>query len=428
VQTNPPPIRITPVAATRRIAEKTPHVVAKSHQTSKSVLHLKTPRAVRGACRGDYDDYMDGPSGIEAMSTMGELRRGWGLPPARAVVWRLRIASILIGVCTTWGSVPCHGFGEDEPAQIVIHSPCAVRLQPGDELWVVSTRHLGWPRHCSDFQPVVRRYLADGWRESSLEHLADATPMTTVVYVHGNRFTYRDSIEKGFQTLSVLAHGIERPTMRFIIWSWPSERVPGPFRDVRMKAERADVEGYYLACFLTQLPAEIPFRFIAHSFGARVVGGSIQALASGQLRGVELAEDHSYPVFPVRVALLAAAIDGDIFLPRREFGDALQQVDQLLVMFNPYDPVLKYYALIDRYRRPRALGSVGMPSVRRADGPETRIRQLNVARVVGHSHIEDRYYASPSLMAEVRQVLLGDDPAFSETAEDTAPAPGSRDL
>jgi hypothetical protein len=343
------------------------------------------------------------------MNRSGEPRRS-GMPPGiRALRTCWATVGLLVAVCSAAGSDISPAPEPDVPREAAFVTPSCAPWLPGDELWVISTRHLGCPRHCSDFQPMVRQFLGHRWHESSLEQLAESPPRNTVVYIHGNRFAYVHSIEKGYRVHNVLARSLDRPAMRFIIWSWPSDPMPGPLRDARVKADRADVEGFYLACLLKDLPAETPYGFIAHSFGARVVGGAIQALATGQLNGVDLAEERVYPLPPVRIALLAAAVDGDIFLPNREFGEALQMVDQLLVLFNPHDPVLKRYALLDRFRRPRALGAVGMANVRRTDGVETLIRQRNVARAVGHSHSADRYYASPSLMAEVRQVLLGFD-------------------
>jgi esterase/lipase superfamily enzyme len=279
-------------------------------------------------------------------------------------------------------------------------------MQPGDELWVVNTRRLGCPSSCRDFRPQVSQYLATGWTERSVHDLVEAPPLHTVVYVHGNRFDHADAIQKGFRIYRLLARGEVRPTMRFVIWSWPSERVPGPYRDVRLKAERADVEGYYLACLIAKLTEETPWSFLGHSFGARVIGGALEAMGSGELWGVELEEDRTQQPALVRVALLAAAIDGDVFLPGRDFSNALAVVERLLVLYNPTDPVLKRYALLDRYRRPRALGAVGMPRVDSRGGVLSDIRQQNVARIVGRSHDDERFYSSPALMGEVRRVLL----------------------
>lgn len=283
---------------------------------------------------------------------------------------------------------------------------CLPWMLPGDELWVVSTRGLGCPNSCEDFRPQVQQYLGGGWTVRPLRDLVEAQPMHTVVYVHGNRFQHADAIRKGFRIHRLLAQGEVRPMMRFVIWSWPSERIHGPFRDVRLKAERADVEGYYLACLIAKKSDETAWSFLGHSFGARVIGGALEAMGSGELWGVRLERDTSEQPALARVALLAAAIDGDIFLPGRDFSNALAVVEQLLVLYNPTDPVLKRYALLDRFRRPRALGAVGMPWGRGSNEVGSEVRQQNVARIVGRSHDDERFYSSPSLMAEVRRVLL----------------------
>jgi hypothetical protein len=345
----------------------------------------------------------------------------WTLPAGAAARWSWLQAT---GVCLLIGvflvEPPFTGPAESraktsttdsEPDanRVVAAATCSLYsnlLQKGDELWIISTRQLGCPSRCDDFQPMIRRLGVEGWEESSLEQLSEASPMATVVCVHGNRFTHGDAVQKGIRVYQVLGRGAERPTMRFIIWSWPSERVRGPYRDARIKAERANIEGYYVACFITRLPSETPLGFIGHSFGARVVGGALQALGTGRLLGVPLAEERLSQLPLIRVAFLAAAIDGDIFLPGREYAEALSLVDQLLVLYNPLDPVLKFYALLDRYRRPRALGAVGMPRIASRGEGIAEVRQRNVASIIRHSHDDDRYYSSSTLMADVRQTLL----------------------
>ena len=128
-----------------------------------------------------------------------------------------------------------------------------VRLQ--DDIWLVSTRRTP---HCRLRPPRLKihhyeksvdtcgaRWMASDEASFLGQMWAD---IPTVFFVHGNRIAPGEDRERGLQVYrSLIRQASDERPIRFVIWSWPTEKVCGPLRDVRVKAERADPAGYHLA-------------------------------------------------------------------------------------------------------------------------------------------------------------------------------------
>jgi hypothetical protein len=71
-------------------------------------------------------------------------------------------------------------------------------------------------------------------------------------------------------------------------------------------------------------------------------------------------------------------------------------------MFNPCDPVLHFYHVVERFRRVRSMGSDGVGALADEHGV---LRQLNVSGTVGRTHNLQNYLCSRRLMASVRQYV-----------------------
>ncbi len=285
-------------------------------------------------------------------------------------------------------------------------APCGLR--EGDELWVVSTRGLQDPRCGVLGTPNVRSYECGyGWNESSWETLCSAPARPTVIYIHGNRFNYGDSIVAGWTVYRLLVQDPTAEPLRLVIWSWPSDQLHGPVRDARVKSHRADHESYFVAWYLGSIVEPAPISMIGYSLGARIILGGLQARTLGHWNGIGLPEEASTrELVPTRVALLAAAVDYDGLLPGRDYDRALAAVDRMLITTNRADPVLKRYHLLEGRRTQRALGSLGVASLAGLGWMAERIEQLNASGIVGRSHDDDRYYASPYVAEQLRRTLL----------------------
>jgi len=298
-----------------------------------------------------------------------------------------------------------------------IAAPCALSTwRPQDEVWLISTRGLGLPRAgcCLSGTPRFQRWdPRRGWQPAGAAefHAAGASPRITCFYVHGNQIQAGRAPARGWRVyLAILGGRAEAPPLRYVIWSWPSDRASGPLRDARIKAARTDVDGFYLASVLAEMPPGPPVSLIGFSFGSRVITGASHLLGGGVLAGRALpragAEDRVRP----RTVLLAAALETGWLQPGHCHGQAVAQMESLLLLYNSCDPLLRRYRFLTGDRRSTALGFTGLPPLGRLGGPPTNFRQRDLAPLIGRVHDWNATVGSRAAMADVSRVVL-DPPA-----------------
>lgn len=316
---------------------------------------------------------------------------------------------------------------------------CRSQLRDGDEFWQLSTRHLcGCPSpELAASIAVHQRLDADGrsaWVARSLAELFHAdSERATVFYVHGNRVTADDATTNGWRLYQTLVAD-DSPPVRIVVWSWPSERVRGPLRDVRSKAARTEDEAYYFGWTLRQFESRQRVGVFGYSYGARVVTGGLHMAAGGELYGQTLAAGGSVaatattpagakPETPEErspsdtppdaaqvstrfgVTLVAAAEHNHWIMPSSLHGRALEPVDQLFNLYNSCDPVLARYRMIDRCERPTALGYAGISS-ESLGAASGKLEQRDAASTVGSTHDESVYLHYGVTPDELRRHLL----------------------
>lgn len=279
--------------------------------------------------------------------------------------------------------------------------------QPSEDIWLISTRRSSLLRPAgknADHLTYWQLGADNSWQPADLEALLDSDDpaVPTTVFVHGNYTDSQQAVQIGwtaFNRLNCRAAG--RP-FRFVIWSWPTDRMRGILKDLRIKGSRSDVQSYYLAGWLDRLDPDVPVSLVGHSFGARVVTGALEILGGGQVAGRTLPSDR-LPVErgPVRAVLLAGAFDNDWLLPRRRYGSALSQVERLLVTRNDRDPVLKFYPLLSRPRGPGAMGYTGPACPARLGQEREKIEIVNVECSVGRSHSSQSYLDSGTVISQL---------------------------
>ena len=286
------------------------------------------------------------------------------------------------------------------PGQVVLANG-SVCLREGDELWEVSSRCLPDLEKCTTINTVnfqVARYQAGCWQPSEEPELMasfNAAPvMRTIIYAHGNWMTAENTRGRGSYVYQRVAQRASEP-VRFIIYSWPSQRDGRPIRDVYEKADRSNTDTFYFAHFLSRIPMESPLGILAFSFGGRVVCGGLHMANGGQLEG------RMAPAWPgarvVRVSMLAPAFDRTWLAVNQPYGLAMNSIESLVNIYNSQDPVLRRFRFINRVDRlttPVAAGFLGL-SDPRATMPlqsDQRIRQFDCGPDVGSSHDEMNYY------------------------------------
>ena len=253
---------------------------------------------------------------------------------------------------------------------------------------------------------------------------ASAAPgVPTTVLVHGNGTDEDWAVRHGNVLYGLMKQQACGRPFRLIVWSWPADRVVRRNRpDVQIKACRSDVEAYYLARLLPNVLQGTPLGLIGYSLGCRTVSGALQLLAGGAVAGRSLPAEglaawNSTGSRPIRVMLLAAAMDADWLEPCCPHGLAPLAVERILVVSNGCDHVLKWYSHLYGRHGPEALGYVGPMGT--AGG---KLDVVEVSGEIGRKHDFDRYQeSSPVCQRLAWYTFLGDTPAATaNSAEKSA--------
>jgi len=276
--------------------------------------------------------------------------------------------------------------------------PAAENLS--QQVWLISTRRAPTcdPARMGDTQLDYWLLGPDhNWHQADRQAFrkADHADLPTSFFIHGNRAGRNDAVGMGWRVYGYVKQQAEDRPFRFVIWSWPADRIRGRNRhDVRVKAGRSDVQSYYLAECVARIHPDVPVSAIGYSFGARVIGGALQILAGGRVAGRTLPERPTTRRAPVRAVLVAAAVDADWLLPDRRYGLALGQVDRMLVTRNLCDPVLKRYPLMYCVRGPQAIGYVGPACLEQLGPQREKIELVDLTCSVGRIHDWATYFAA----------------------------------
>jgi hypothetical protein len=305
------------------------------------------------------------------------------------------------------------GSTGDMPASL-----CPTCVRTVDQIWVISTRRLG----CTTFIDTAPNFgvqlrLADGsWTPSSIAGFiaADDASIPTCFVMHGNQTDAALAVAQGMRAYRALTASLppEQP-LRFVIWSWPSDRIHGILKDVRIKAARTTTEGIYLGWTLHQLNPQTPVSLVGFSYGARIATGALHVVAGGNLSGFAVPTSQPSRA-PIRAVLVAAALHNHWLAEGHYHGRALEVVDQMLLVKNSCDSALKRYRFVDTSLSAEALGYTGPTGW----SPHyDKIRQVDACCDLGKSHDWELYLASPRYGALMRQyawpaaspVILGAD-------------------
>ncbi|MFC1757683.1 hypothetical protein ACFL2H_02810 [Planctomycetota bacterium] len=251
--------------------------------------------------------------------------------------------------------------------------------------WIICTRHLPIPTGRTAVCCKMRywRRTADTWTLSSAEEFhATLEPQTTVcVFVDGNRIEAEEADYRGKIVRRKLDCCVT--PVRFVNWSWPSEQIRGPVRDARTKIARANGNAYYLASWISELPARQSTSLIGYSLGSRVVSGAIHILEGGTFASNSLGGVVS-SVNP-RVLFIAATIPHRWLQRGGENELFLMGVARVLSIYNSNDKVLRLF----KYDRSSDGGIVlgHRPIPRGTLGPiAPLIRQVDVASRIRKNH------------------------------------------
>lgn len=316
-----------------------------------------------------------------------------------------RVKALLAAAIAIWSAAPAVRSAPPSPQPSPIGTASKAEDPQSHEgsLWLIDTRGLAGCDPAREGAPKYWRCGPGGkWTAANLKAFLDADDpaIPTAVFLHGNRVDPGEAVGLGSNVYAVLKAEAQGRPFRFVIWSWPSERIRGPVRrSVQIKAARSELESYYLADCIRQIQPKVRISLIGHSFGARAVGGALHLLAGEEFAGRRLPGPAPQRA-PLRVVLVAAAMDNTSLLPNGSSGLPLKSVDRLLVTCNPADRVLRWYPRMER-GRPHALGYTG-PAWLSLLGPDSqKLELLNLSPEVGRRHKWKCYLAACSLRARL---------------------------
>jgi esterase/lipase superfamily enzyme len=272
------------------------------------------------------------------------------------------------------------------------------------DAWIVSTRGLPSCSPAEDAQPQYWRLNESrAWTAADEPAFlaADQPSIPTVVFIHGNRYDSDDAAQEGIavcRELSELAPGV---SFRYVIWSWPADRIRGNRNDVRAKFVRSEVEALYLARFLSRLDPDVSVCLIGHSYGAHTILGALRLTAGGSFAGHALPRRPAPRPAVTRAVLLAAATDQAALAPCAGEPSLLGQIDRILVTVNGCDPVLKYFPRLCGRGGPEALGYAGPAGLDAGDPNSGKVEVVDVTWAVGKNHGLSSYQGAPPLRARL---------------------------
>ena len=293
-------------------------------------------------------------------------------------------------------------------------SACAICRRPQDQVWLLDARNLGCLDDASarDVKLGYERYdlATDGWqrRRPADFFSGPGAKLPTVVWVHGDLVDDSRAREIGLTVYRELIGGhCAGPPLRFVIWSWPSERVFRlPLKDARLKAERTVPASYRLAWCLNRFDPKSPVSLIGYSYGSRIVASTLHLLGGGALED-GASQGSSSRHAATMWCYWPAALDYDLLEPGKANGRALSQVDRLVLLNNPCDRILAHY---DRLPcgggGPPALGYEGVADLKALGANAARLRQVDASPYVGPRHRWWLYIESPTLIGEIRKAAL----------------------
>ncbi|WP_146520878.1 hypothetical protein [Stieleria varia] len=265
-----------------------------------------------------------------------------------------------------------------------------------DQHWLLNTRHLSYNACSADLESPsldLRRMECGRSYRVEWEDFRARPYRPLIIYVHGNRMESEDLLSRAMSVHNSVRQFRNQQPIDWLIWSWPSEKDGILLEDAREKAKRTDAQALYLAWFLAnQTDVGQPIGLIGYSFGCRIIGGALHALAGGNISGRTLPGEHRVGEH-FQVGFVAPAMDARAMSACGVYRNACQNINELGLMYNRRDAVLRQFWKLDRDRSTMALGYSGPRSFApRYDGSTLPVYARNCSQTIGLRHAELDYY------------------------------------
>lgn len=323
-----------------------------------------------------------------------------------------------------------------------------------DVFWIVSSRGVGDPEsNPAEALNALRFYQAHtvgGWSSISRDDLTQAVAgdQPVVVWIHGNRMDFRDSVRSAAALQRVLNRLV--PDRRYVLvaWSWPADQmIRGIRQDSRLKSCRSEQEAALLAQWIEQTLRHRTVVLVGYSFGAQTALKTAALLTDSQLpegATVTTPPPQSAAIASSGSGALAAMLSGDwmgatcpveaLFASTRSdalredaaelhlrllataaacpagslaawLSDNAAEPEFIGITVNQRDPALRWYTHLWSHRGPQALGAVGPYGIPSAI--EDAVMIQDVTCQVGRTHDWEAYLCSPGFRELLRKALAG---------------------
>ena len=315
------------------------------------------------------------------------------------------------------------GFANDS------YSSCLM-LRPDDQIWLVNGRN---SHHFPDAECLTDVVVFDPcqlqWVDSDLNALVNdhsqQKSLITVIYSHGDRTDEFFAVYRGLQFYqNIFSYQQEsRPPIRYVIWSWQSEREHlRPGLDFQIKAIRSRVVGSSLANLLSQFPND-QMVLVGYSLGCQAF---LEALGT-ELSFCQPADLETEPQTDItnatttaiinanvtkavsnegayRLALIAPVLQGNYVADQRCRWPTETRIAQLDIFENRQDYALRIARKIGR----RTVAGGDWPiSCLALNGnlPAREISMWEVGSLIGHRHSIVRYSQAPIIRQRISELV-----------------------
>ncbi len=304
----------------------------------------------------------------------------------------------------------------------------SLMLRPDDQIWLVNGRN---SHHFSDAECLTDVAVFDPcqlqWVDSDLNTLVNdhsqQKSLITVIYSHGDRTDEFYAVYRGIQFYqNIFSYQQEsRPPIRYVIWSWQSEReCLRPGLDFQIKANRSRVVGHSLASVLSQF-SDDQMVLVGYSLGCQAflealgTEFSICQPAELETESPNVAKNETTIINPnatksvstegaYRLALIAPALQGNYVADQRCHWPTVSRVAQLEIFENRQDYALRVARKIGR----RTVSGGDWPiSCLALNGnlPAREISVWEVGSLIGHRHSIVRYSQAPIIRQRISELV-----------------------
>ncbi len=282
--------------------------------------------------------------------------------------------------------------------------------RPQDQMWLISTRHLGCPGNEWETPNFgVWRYDWNvGWQQTNIDgFFAAQNPQTRVfIHLHGARVDWAEANLRGFLTHQRITCGAPQDeAMTFVTWSWPASKAGRPIRDLRDMAVRSDIDGYYLAWVMSRLDPNTRTDLLGFSFGARSITGALHMLSGGSLVGCTLPTELNPKRRPPTAVLWTPGMHDYWLEPGQHHGRAIESFDRMLIVHNSCDRALQHYNWVTRSGRPMGMGYLGLNNRYALGEAAERIEEWDGCRYLGSEHSFYSHLDSETVMRKTRAYI-----------------------